>query len=328
MLRRLPEPSPGSTKVKVNAFSARLRTRIVLTAVIAVVPAIVAVLFSQVTERREERARTIADNLRLARLAAAQMASVLESTQLLLATLGDFPPLLSDDPRACSDVLARVLRDHPQYLNVGVADADGSLFCAAAPIDQSVPMPGGDSWFERTLRTRATTVGGYQTSATTGKPALTIGYPLRRVDGSVARIVAASIGLEQFEQIAVHADLPPGTTVTLFDRDRRILARVPDGPLWIGKTVSGDAPVQELSGGASDDLREDAGVDGIRRLYVTVPVSAPFDTGCTSAWASRTRSRLPRSTASSTVTCGCSASCRSPSWPARWRRASSSSSGR
>ena len=140
-----------------NAFSARLRTRIALMALVAVAPAIVAVVFSQVEERREERARGLADSLRLARLAAGQMAWVLEGAQGLLATLGDFPPLLADDAGACSDVLSRILRNHHEYFNLGVADANGSIFCAGAPVDASVPPPRGVSWFERALQTRKTT---------------------------------------------------------------------------------------------------------------------------------------------------------------------------
>ena len=260
-----------------NAFSARLRTPIVLMALAAVAPAIVAIGFSQVEERRQERERGLADSLRLARLAAGQMAGVLEGAQGLLATLGDFPPLLADDARACSDVLSRILRNHHEYFNLGVADANGSIFCAGAPVDPSVPPPGGVSWFGRALQTRKTTVGGYQLSATTTKPALTLAFPLRR-DGP-ARIAAASIDLDRFQAIAAGLGLPPGTTLTVFDSHRTILARVPDGPSWIGRTISDAAPFERLSHGVSEDVSEDTGVDGVRRLYVTVPIQASFDTG-------------------------------------------------
>ena len=74
-------------------------------ALIALAPAIAAIPVTQSIARRRDRERTLADSLRLVRLAASQQASVLNGARLLLLTLAEFPPLRSTDPAACQDLL-------------------------------------------------------------------------------------------------------------------------------------------------------------------------------------------------------------------------------
>jgi len=161
-----------------NPFASRLRGRLLMVVVVAVLPIVGAIVYTQAAERRAARERTLADNLRLARLAATQQASVLEGTRRLLLTLARMPALHADDSPPCVELLTRVLRDHPGYFNLTVANADGSLFCAANPVDpRLLPTVRGRKWFERAMDTRMTAVGDYQISATTGKPATS--WPIR-----------------------------------------------------------------------------------------------------------------------------------------------------
>jgi hypothetical protein len=66
-----------------SGFSARLRTRLVVIALLAVVPAAAAIVYSQTKERRQARERTVAESLRLVRLAASQQAAVFEGARRL-----------------------------------------------------------------------------------------------------------------------------------------------------------------------------------------------------------------------------------------------------
>jgi PAS domain-containing protein len=79
--------------------------------------------------------------------------------------------------------------------------------------------------------------------------------------------------------VAAGAELPAGGTLTLFDRSRTILARFPSGGAWIGHQMPDARPLERLVAGAAEDVTESAGVDGVRRLYVSVPVRATIDTG-------------------------------------------------
>jgi hypothetical protein len=95
-----------------SGFSARLRTRLVVIELLAVVPAAAAIVYIQTKVRRQARERTVAESQRLVRLAASQQAAVFEGARRLLLTLAEFPGLQSDDPAACNAVLPKILHDH------------------------------------------------------------------------------------------------------------------------------------------------------------------------------------------------------------------------
>jgi PAS domain S-box-containing protein len=263
-----------------SSFLSPLRVRLVLVALVAILPTLATILYLESAERAAARERAIAGNLRLTRLAASEQANIFDGARRLLLTLAEFPPLRANDPRACDDLLPKILRDHPGYFNLTVTNADGTLFCAAVPPDRSrLANARQRSWFERATRTRTTAVGDYQLSATTGKPAIAIAHPLLDASGTVTRILTASLGLDRLNAMAAQAELPAGGALTVFDRAGTIVARVPDGDRWVGQQMPNRQPAERLGGGVPEDVRETVGVDGVRRLYVTVPLRASVDTG-------------------------------------------------
>ena len=246
-------------------------------AVLATMPALVVILYTQSVDRERAREQVLTDIQQITRLAASQQATVFDGVRRLLLTLAQFPALRASDPAGCRAVLPSILRDHPGYLNIWVAKADGSPFCEAIPVNPSTSSA-GRSWFERAMTTRTTAVGDYQIGMSTGKPDVVLAHPLLGPSGTVDRIVAAAIGLDQLNDIASRSLLPPGAALTLFDRNRTILARYPDGAGWIGKAV----PEPIDSDGKADRLPRVAdivGTDGVARLYATAPVETDLDTG-------------------------------------------------
>jgi len=264
----------------VKVLPTRLGPRLLLVALVAVAPIIAGAVVTQSMARGRARERTLADSLRLVRLAANEQAVVFDGARRLLLTLAEFPPLRASDPRGCQEMLPNVLQAHPGFLTLSVANADGTLFCSAAPPDRRLLVNASRRvWFERVMGSRTTATGDFQISAATGKPAIVVAHPLLDATGAVSRIVIATIDLDQLSSVAAGAELPAGGTLTLFDRSRTILARFPSGGAWIGHQVPDARPLERLVAGASEDVTESAGVDGVRRLYVSVPVRATIDTG-------------------------------------------------
>src|SRR5437870_9334828 len=109
----------------------KLRTRLVLMSLIGILPALAAILYTQSSERDHARERTLENNLRLARLAARQQASLLNGARRLLLTLAHVPVLWADDLHACHELLSDVLREHSDLSRLMLANADGSLLCSS-----------------------------------------------------------------------------------------------------------------------------------------------------------------------------------------------------
>ena len=221
--------------------SVRLRTRLVSLGLLATAPALVVILYTQSLERQRARERTESGIHQVTQLAASRQAAVFDGVQRLLLTLAKLPEIQSADPARCKALLPEVLRDHPDYVNIWVNKRD-KPFCAAIEIDpkQQAINP-QRSWYKQAVATRATAVGDFQISPTNGKPDVALAHPIVNSAGEVEGIVAAAIGLELLNDAASQAQLPNGTTLALIDRHRRILARYPPDPKWIGEVMPADA---------------------------------------------------------------------------------------
>jgi two-component system, cell cycle sensor histidine kinase and response regulator CckA len=173
-----------------------------------------------------------------------------------------------------------VLDGHPGYYNITVVKADGSYFCGAKPLDpQRLGGARGRPWFERAVANGGAAVGDYQMSVTTGLPAIVVAQPLVDASGRIARVLTATIAIDQLNRVVASAELPRGAAATLFDRSGTILARFPQGDRWSGKKVAEGTPLAQLVAGRRELTGETVGVDGVRRFFVFVPVPASIDTG-------------------------------------------------
>jgi two-component system, cell cycle sensor histidine kinase and response regulator CckA len=255
-----------------------LRMRFVLIALVAAAPALLAIVYTQAAERRRAREETLSDSLHLTRLAAGRLAGVLDGPRRLLATLAHLSQVADADPRPCRALLPGILRDHPGYINITVSNADGSVFCSGAPIAPGTSVR-GHAAFERALTTRKPAVGDYQVSVNTGAPAVVVAQPLLDDSGAVTRVLAVLVGVDEFNRIAADVELLPGASLTLFDRGGTILARRPDGPRWAGKRIPDSWFRTTLLANPHEAVAEAAGIDGLPRLYVIVPVDSRPDTG-------------------------------------------------
>ena len=247
-------------------LASRLRTRLLILSLSGVLPALGVIVYTQSVERSQARERTLDDNLRLTRLAARQPASIIQGAQYLLQTLAQFPAL-SSDVRACRSVLHNVVRDHTGYTNLFVVDPRGAVECSSRSDEQPLSVL-DRPWFQRAMQTHAIVVGDYQISRATGSPDIIVAYPVLGATGAVERVLGAGLTLDLLGAVVSAIKLPEHATLTLFDRNRTILARSPDGARWIGRTT----PVSPEAATSGQTFVDAAGVDGVRRLYVTVPV--------------------------------------------------------
>ena len=262
-------------KLSLTSLS-HLRARLVLMALIAVLPALAVTAYTQAIERRNVRTQTIENALQVARLAASREALVFDRARQVLQTLALLPALHSSDSRTCGERLREILRDYPGYIAFGVVNLDGSTFCSSSGIKgQNRERP----WFQHAVQTGTTAVGVYQVSPLNGKPDIAVAHPLFGSSGALERVIFAAVELDQLQRLISALKLPHGVRLTVFDRDRRILVRYPDSAQWVGKVFPDSPMVRPIVPGASEEVRDGVGVDGVRRLYATVPIQASLDTG-------------------------------------------------
>ena len=252
-----------------------LRARLLLLVLLAVIPVLGLLLYTDLEQRRLAADQAQEDALRFVRLAAADQTQLIQGTDQLLAALAQLPAVRDGDPEACTLLFTNLLKRYPAYANLGAARADGEVFCSVVPVTGPLSVA-GSTWFQHVVQRRDFTIGEYQRSLVTGQFTLVLGYPVLDVTGQVRAVIAAALDLGRLNQLAAQARLPAGATLTAVDRNGTIVARYPDPWQWIGTVLP---PNIRAMLAQDEGTAEVAGVDGTRRLYAFTQVGGASEVG-------------------------------------------------
>jgi signal transduction histidine kinase len=253
-----------------------LRVRLLLLFALAVIPAL-GWIFHVHIEQRELAATEVQGNaLRLAQFAAADQARVIQGAHQLLIALAQLPAVREGNAQACTALFTSLLKQQPIYHNLGVARANGDLFCSVLPFTQPVNVA-NSSWFQRAVQRRNFSIGEFQASLVNREFIVASGYPVFDATNQLQAVVAASLDLGRLNQLATRVQLPQGTTLTAIDRNGIILARYPD-PQWIGQVLP-ESPLVKIILTQGEGTAEVEGADGVRRLYAFTQVREAQEVG-------------------------------------------------
>jgi PAS domain S-box-containing protein len=237
---------------------------LLLLVLLAVVPALGLILYSA-WEERQQTAKEVKENaLRLARLATNDQERLIEHARNFLTGLAQHPKMLERDRIWCNELFARLLKQHSHYANLGVIDANGTLFCSGLP---SPPIYAGDrAYFRRAVETRDFAIGDYQIGRITKKPTINFGHPVLGASRHIVAVVFAALDLAWLNQLGTEAQLPAGTTVTVIDRHGTVIVRYPDREHWVGKSAS-ETPIVKTILAQGEGVSDAPGLDGVPRLH-------------------------------------------------------------
>jgi signal transduction histidine kinase len=249
---------------------ASLRTRLLLLVLLAVIPALGLTLYTNLEERQLRKVQVQEQAMRLSRLVSADYERLIEDARQLLVTLAALPAVRDRNPAACNTLFADLLARRSSYANLAVVDLDGNVICSALPMTGQVYV-GDRAYFQRALETRDFAIGDYQIGRVSGKAALVFGYPVLDDAGHVRAVVIASLDLAWLNELASQAGLPPGTMLTVIDRNGTILSRHPDEGKWVGKLMPESPVLSAILTQQGNGTTEAPGTDGIPRLFSFAP---------------------------------------------------------
>ena len=248
---------------------ASLRTRLLLLVLLAVIPALGLALYTNLEERQLRKALVYEHAMRLSRLVSADYERLIEDARQLLVTLARLPAVRDLNRAACNALFADLLAQHSSYANLGVIDADGNIFCSAVPTDEV--YLGDRVYFRRAFETRDFAIGEYQVGRITRKASVNFGYPVLDDAGHVNAVVFAALDLAWLNKLARQAELPPGTMLTVIDRNGTILSRYPDDGKWVGKLMPEPLVLNAIQTQKGNGTTDAPGTDGIPRLFSFAP---------------------------------------------------------
>jgi PAS domain S-box-containing protein len=216
-----------------------LRFRLVLLVLLASVPPVVLTLHIARQDRQRQTKALRQRSQDMVKLAARKEDEMIAGTRQLLQAVAASSQVQSAQWGNCNKLLQTLFADYPRYVSLGVININGEVSASAPALTEPVNLA-DRAFFQRTLATRDLSIGDYQVGRITGKPGLSIAYPVFDPSERVQAVVFATLNLDWVNRsdYAVQIQLPPGATWTKIDGKGTILARYPAREKWlVGKPL-------------------------------------------------------------------------------------------
>jgi PAS domain S-box-containing protein len=246
-----------------------LRMRLVLLVLLAVIPALALILYSARAQRLIALEAAHENVSRIAGLSASDGARVMEGAQQLLGGLTQFQEIRTGDPAACSAVMAKLLAMYPFYSALGVASAEGNVFCSAVPLAKPVTVA-DQSWFQEVRRTRDFTVGECQMDPHTHTASITVGYPILNAS-SIQSVVFATLDSRYLSRLVDLVQLPGGTSLSIIDRRGTVLASLA-GAGGEGRMAAEFSLIKSAASYRGRGTAEITDATGVKRICAFSPI--------------------------------------------------------
>jgi len=246
----------------------RLRTRLLFLVLLAVLPALGAIVYSGVRAQHKAYARARNEAQMIDTLVAGAFRRNAQTARNLVTTLAQVPAVLTGSRRECDGFLRRVMRQNPEMGNIGVIDRSGYLACSAVPHAGRLYL-GDRPYYRNALKDGQSVVGIFQIGRVVHVPLIVFAAPLRSGTSGGRAVVYASLKLEWLNKVAAASKLPAGSTLTVLDSRQHVIARYPRPGQWLGKSAGG---LSELTRGLASHqfaLKSRAGLNGVRQLFST-----------------------------------------------------------
>ena len=244
----------------------------------AIAPLFGVEVFTQINLRMEREDEIRQEVSRLLDLIKAEQLGVIADIGHILFTLAE-TGIVQDGFANCDAMIDRLRLRYPAYLNIEVADAEGTVRCAADVRVLGVSIADLDS-FRRALRADSAVVEVGEPSLRRGhinEDALVLPFRLgvRTPDGTPAGVITALLDIGWLEASLARKPLPSTAFVLLTDSSGIILARLPERPGTVGTPLA-EQYRQFLSG----DRRvvESTSVDGAPHVVAYAPPTAGMQT--------------------------------------------------
>lgn len=245
-----------------------LRARLAILALAAALPALLAVLYTTVSEYQRATADAEALLLRFAEVISRRQQVMVEETWSVLGLLSRNAGLGPADPERCNGLLREMYRSgviNPRTLSVvSAAEPDGNIYCSTSELEEPVNIA-DRPYFQRVMDSRQLTLGTTLIGRTSDVPTVPAAYPVLNAVGEVTAVLVAGLNLPELAHVL--PELPKGAVVSVLNARGLVLARHPDPEGWLGKTLSNEPLVSVLTQTEKASVAQLVGLDGVERIY-------------------------------------------------------------
>ncbi|HEY8381118.1 MAG TPA: HWE histidine kinase domain-containing protein [Microvirga sp.] len=247
-----------------------LTRRLLLLALISILPATVIWTYTEVSLRRAREAEVHDLARRQAQLAASELERIFEGIRNLLVVLGEVPAIRALDTPACVAYLATLQPKIPHLLSISALDLDGRVRCRQETPPETMRF-NDRSYFQEAVAEDGFVIGEYTDGRVALRPILPLAMPLKDAGGRTIGVVAAALDLEWLGQRLRERAVPEGGSITVADRRGRIIAREPLSERFLGTAIPEN--FQRYITAKEPGSMEVVSQDGTRRVLGYVPAT-------------------------------------------------------
>jgi signal transduction histidine kinase len=233
----------------VNRFRYRnllalLQVRLLLLILLIFIPTVGLLIYGASEQRAFAIDTAEREALRLAQITATSHGQLIRGGEHLLSALSQVPDVYEGNTTACNQLFVQLREQYEIYTNFYMVDAAGDTICTGLP--EAPPINVSElEWFQRAMSVEGFSVGDYSLGAVTGRPVVTLSYPIYE-SGEIKYQIGASLDLLRVTNYLTETTLPPDTYITAIDRNGTVLYRYPGNDNLIGQPHPNSTLIREI----------------------------------------------------------------------------------
>jgi GGDEF domain-containing protein len=263
---RQQQPNSGTTRRRTLS----IRVRLMILAVIAVVPLLIERFHNEETDRHDHIDAAYKQALDVARRGTAAQNEAIISARAILQVVASVRETFSASDESCGRFLAHIAEPLPWIKVLSVANLQGLIVCSSRPEALGLDISRRPHFY-KAVDSSDFVLSDYFVASRLDTPVITLALAQRGSNGAAAAVVLGVLDLSWFEQVA-RTFVPPSGCMLMIDSNGTILAQYPNRQNLIGQKFA-DHPLVRQMLTKPEGLVTETALDGVRRIfgYVQLP---------------------------------------------------------
>ena len=247
-------------------FRMPIRFQLIMIVAIVALPAAGIIIYSGVQQKNRAIREAKMDTQRLVDRIASEQRILTSSARQLIVSLSQMREVKEIDAAKMDLFLSEILKLHPNFSNLFIADSKGTIWSSAVPFSHEIQID-DRRFFRNALASRQLSSGEFQVGRVIGRPTLNFGYPYKNSRGEIVGVICAGIALEEYGILLEKTQLSDNADMVLLDHNGVTLFSSNSPRANVGKPFD-PFLFTKMQQGADSATLTDLGSDGgLRRQY-------------------------------------------------------------
>lgn len=261
----------ATAQTKSSKSGASIRRRLLVLAIVAIVPLALERIYAIESERRSDLEGARQHALMLAKQGAEKQNESIAAARVTLQLIARAYPKFIESKVPCDEFLKAAFTSTPNLKTISVAGSDGKVVCSANP--GSIGLDISDRpHFQQILRNGGFAMSDYVLGRRILGPTVIVGYGERSLSGSVDVVFNALLDLDWIGRIAADVAKRAGSVVLMVDGTGTVLTRYPNPEEWMGRQFP-NGPLIKTVLAQTEGIVSTQGIDGVARIFAFTQLS-------------------------------------------------------